>query len=224
MISEPELEGGPPPDPAAAPERAAERDGERGPARPWLWALGGAVLASAVWAGAWVVQDRYAGAGPPIAYRTSEDLCADAPMKAVGTLAGGFEGGGLPRHAESPALDWSSCSLGTRWVEGKLGYQTRMVVEAHHRTDPEPEFGQGPGADTDLHVAYGPAELVPGLGQRAQITTYTGACRIQVLDGGVVFSLSVAWFGEEGAADPDVDALKAALIADATELMDRLHT
>ncbi|MFD9355499.1 hypothetical protein [Streptomyces sp. NPDC060031] len=226
MISEPELAEDWPEDGPAGPARPAPAgeagEAVRGPARPWLWALGGAVLASAVWAGAWAVQDRFVDAGPPIAYRHSEDLCKDASPRAVGALAGGFEAG-VPYHAETPALDWSYCSSGVRWVEGHVTLQAQTVVESHHTTDPGPEFGEGPGFDPDLHSAAAEAERVPGLGERALISEYGMACRIQVLDGGVVFSITVRWYGREGDPEPDRDALKAAMIEDARELMDALR-
>ncbi|MEV6956698.1 hypothetical protein [Streptomyces sp. NPDC051183] len=228
MISEPELEGEWPraaPESPAGPaqEPAAAGGSVRGPARPWLWALGGAVLASAVWAGAWTLEDRFADAGPPIAYRHSQDLCADAKMQALGKLVGGFDGGGIPHHAETPAVDWSYCSYAMRWGEDRLNYQVQTAVEAHRKTDPEPEFGTGPGFDPDLRMRIATSELVPGLGERALIAEYAGACRIDVLDGGVVLSVVVQWFGQEGQPEPDGDALKAALIEDARELMAALR-
>ncbi|MGP3688203.1 hypothetical protein ACTVZO_26495 [Streptomyces sp. IBSNAI002] len=77
MISEPELDGewGPERPAEPAEQGAGERPLQRPAARPWLWALGGAALASAVWAGAPAAQDRFTSE-PRISYRHTEELCA----------------------------------------------------------------------------------------------------------------------------------------------------
>ncbi|MFE2170657.1 hypothetical protein ACFXB3_37190, partial [Streptomyces sp. NPDC059447] len=113
MIGEPELDGewsGGPPAEEARPEAPRGPAGRR---LPWLWALGGALVASAVWAGLPAVQDRFAAA-PRISYRHSEDLCKDAPLKVLDKLTGGLPHR-QPGHAESPPLDWASCDFSGDW-------------------------------------------------------------------------------------------------------------
>ncbi|WP_327168718.1 hypothetical protein [Streptomyces subrutilus] len=217
MIGEPELDGAweaaGPPEEVRTPERTG---GGRAPRGPWWWALGGAVLASAVWGGALAVQDRFGGS-PQNAYRQAENLCEEAPLRALGSLTGGFEPG-MPRHREGPALDWSFCVYGTDWTEGRISYEAQLLVERHKRTDPGPEFGAGPGLDSDMLVA-GEPEPVPGLGRRARFDGRVGSPRLQVLDGGTVFTLTVRWFGGDEETEADEAALKAAAVEDLRAVM-----
>ncbi|MEU9717561.1 hypothetical protein [Streptomyces sp. NPDC047976] len=225
MISEPELDGewadAPPAEPAGPPARPGGREG-RGRA-PWLWALGGAVLASAVWAGVLVVQERHSAAGPPLAYRHSEQLCGEVPLKAVGAVMGGL-GVGMPSHGEDPALDWSHCySVGGR--EDQLSmHDAQVMVELHKKTDPEAEFGAGPDLNENLRSPSVVPEQFPGLGERAVFSGQEAGPRLQVLDGGAVFTIRVTWWvGPDGKGEVDETALKAAMVEDMRALMDRLR-
>ncbi|MET9882354.1 hypothetical protein ABZZ20_04200 [Streptomyces sp. NPDC006430] len=228
MISEPELEGeweaGRPAGPA---EPDAPREPVRGLRTAWLWALGGAVLASAVWAGLLAVQDRFADA-PRIAYRQTEDLCKvplPAVFRSTAVLAEGTS-----RHGEHPALDWSYCAHEASYVEGRTSYEVQVAVQLHKKTDPRPEFGAGPpsiggiGGFGDMAGTGAAKEQVPGLGERALLHRWTGGTRLQVIDGGAVFTLSVHWFGESNDSRPDEDAVQAAMIEDMRALMAALHT
>lgn len=218
MISEPELEGEWPPDHPAEPVRPdAVGEPVRRPVWAWWWALGGAVLASAVWAGTLALQDRFTDA-PRIAYRHSEDLCAQAPLRALGGMAGAFEGG-LPSHSESPALDWSFCSYNTLRTEGRASYYGQVLVELHKKTDPAPEFGVRPVLNGSMDVQTVNVQKVPGLGEQALISGLVRSPQLQVLDGGSVFTLTVQWWGEDGDVETDGDALKSAMIEDMRMLM-----
>ncbi|MBT2478059.1 hypothetical protein [Streptomyces sp. ISL-94] len=219
MITEPELDGeGEPQRPAEVAEPGAGAGpSTRPPARPWLWALGGAVLASAVWVGALAAQNRFT-TGPRIDYRHSEELCKEAPLTTLGSLAGGFEKG-RQRHGEGPALDWSSCTYEPMRTERRAGYYGRVQVDLHKKTDPGPEFGAQPGLSLFMDVVPGEAEQVPGLGERALISGHAMEPRLQVLDGGAVFTLTVQWFGQDGDAEADEDALTSAMIEDMRALI-----
>ncbi|MFH7593687.1 hypothetical protein WDV06_01095 [Streptomyces racemochromogenes] len=226
MISEPELEGEWAADvPAGPPDTAGPAGRSRSSqAAPWRWALGGAVLASAVFAAALVVQERFGETGPPIRYRHSEQLCTETPLKAVGTVLGGL-GGGAPSHGEGPAVDWSSCFAGGNREDQAFMSDARVLVELHKKTDPGPEFGAVPEQEEyALPVA---AERVPGLGERALFSGVAQAPRLQVLDGGTVVTLTVRWW-TRGAADAgdrvDPDAVKAAMVEDMRALLTRLRT
>ncbi|UQX02765.1 hypothetical protein [Streptomyces sp. RerS4] len=232
MISEPELDG------AWPPERPGERawvdgadgddgsDSSEGPLRaarrPWVWALGGAVVASAVWAGFLVAQDRFSDRPPPLAYRHSEDLCEGSPLPAVSALTGRF-GTGRPRHAEDPRVDWSFCGLGTEITDAGFGYEARIQVELHKKVDPEPEFGAGPNGDPDAGAGFIEVQQVPGLGERALFDRNVMAPRLRVLDGGAVFTLTLREYRDGGEAPLDEDALTAAMIEDMRTLMRRLR-
>ncbi|MFD7558142.1 MULTISPECIES: hypothetical protein [unclassified Streptomyces] len=222
MIGEPELDGewsgGP-------PAEEARHEAPRGPAGrrlPWVWALGGALVASAVWAGLPALQDRFSAA-PRISYRHSEDLCKDAPLSGLGTLAGGFEKGRRSRGG-SPALDWATCGYNSLRIPGKASYYSQVRVYLHKKTDPGPEFGTSllidPYGDEELD---GPQE-VPGLGERALIGGAPKEPQLQVLDGGAVFTITAVWWAENGNnAEADGDALRAAMVEDARVMMEALR-
>ncbi|MFJ8208457.1 hypothetical protein [Streptomyces sp. NPDC096033] len=225
MIGEPEIEGE---WATEAPARFADAAGPAGRegslrAAPWRWALGGALVASAVFAGVLVVQERYGEAGPPIRYRHSEQLCSETPLKSVGAALGGL-GGGTPGHGEGPALDWSSCAASGNREDQAFMSDARVMVELHKKTDPGPEFGLVPGMEAyAIPVTY---EKVSGLGERALFIGVKHSPRLQVLDGGTVVTLTVGWW-TKGAADPgdkvDEDAVKAAMVEDARALLTRLR-
>ncbi|MFD9722456.1 hypothetical protein [Streptomyces sp. NPDC059072] len=225
MIGEPELDGewsGGPPAEEARPEAPRGPAGRR---LPWLWALGGALVASAVWAGVLAAQDRFSGA-PRISYRHSEDLCKDAPLKVLDELTGGLAHR-QPGHAESPSLDWAGCDFSGDWFAAqepgtKLDYYGRVQVDLHRKTDPGPEFGAGLGRDPYIGPEIDPVEAVPGLGERAMVHDHMYATRLQVLDGGAVFTLTVQWHGGERTAGADKDAVAAAAIEDMRALMKAL--
>ncbi|MFG2622879.1 hypothetical protein ACGFXC_35235 [Streptomyces sp. NPDC048507] len=224
MISEPELVGDPPGRAGdrvggAEPVRRA-RSGEGGPRGRWWWALGGALAASAVWAGTLAVQERFSESAPPLAYRQTGNLCQEAPLATLGKLLGTFDPG-RPTHAESPALDWAYCGYGTEWSEGSGSVQGRLLVELHRLDDPEPVFGVGTGLDPEMRTG-GSADVqeVPGLGERALLTRHVAAPQLQVLDGGAVFTLALQSFGD---GEWDEDAVAVAMIEDVRQLMARLH-
>ncbi|MCC0096256.1 hypothetical protein K7B10_15970 [Streptomyces flavotricini] len=228
MIGEPELEGewDTHRTPTAAEEPGFPRERVGGPRRAWLWALGGAVVASAVWAGFLVAQDRFSSDGPRIAYRHVEDLCEGRPMAALAKTEV-KPGSGLPGHGEHPALDWSYCTYHGEYTEKEaVYYQVQVLVELHKKTDPRAEFGTGAGTGRDLFAGVdGPAEQVSGLPGRAEFHSMAGGGRhrLQVLDGGAVFTLHVQWFGPGAGSEPDTDAIKAAMVEDMRALMASLR-
>ncbi|MCJ1677878.1 hypothetical protein MTF65_11085 [Streptomyces sp. APSN-46.1] len=227
MISEPEFDGvweaGRPAE-AAEPAPAGEQVPVRGRRRaPWLWALGGAVVASAVWAGTLAVQNRFGDAPPRIGYRHAEDLCGEEPLAGLSKTLMAFEPG-TRRHKEEPALDWSSCMHNTAYSDGQVSYMVMTVVELHKKTDPREEFGAGPGFARDMYEGgSAQQEQVPGLGERAVMSHVIGGYRgprLEVLDGGAEFTMMVDWLGDED--EQDEDAIKAAMIEDMRALMTRL--
>ncbi|WP_327304832.1 hypothetical protein OG730_15680 [Streptomyces sp. NBC_01298] len=232
MIGEPEIDG----DwrTATGSEGAAEglpgageqeRERVRGTRGPWLWALGGVVLSSAVWAGTLAVQERFADA-PRIDYRHTETLCRDAPLKMLGQVADGsfedYENG----RGTSPAQDWASCRFGIDYEKASVSYGAHLLVELHKKTDPGPEFATGPGVSAYLRMDPGERRQVPGLGDRAVLDRSYGADgdRLTVLDGGAVFTLTVEWYRGEGEGlEVDVDAIEAAMVEDMRSLMASLR-
>ncbi|WP_326610573.1 hypothetical protein OG949_12980 [Streptomyces scopuliridis] len=214
MISEPELEGEDGgrdrAQPPSAPETPREPDGSGTvvgdglPTLPpqrvrWLWALGGAVVASAVWAGGLYAYDR---TGPDLrGYRISEDLCLDADLSALSEILGGQR---ESRHAveEQRAIDRSFCDV--TMMPGRPGeakddalptsYSSVTVnYSLHKETDPAPEFEATLTPLALSHVIERKTKRIPELGERAYLMTDSGGYtpELKVLDGRAVFSIGI---------------------------------
>ncbi|MEL5956897.1 hypothetical protein AADR41_19340 [Streptomyces sp. CLV115] len=249
MISEPEMvdEFG------AAGTGEVVGDSDREPAReprpprPWWWALGGAVLASAVWAGALYlhpVDDRK----PEMhGYRLDEDPCPTVRLKALGAAISPRESmpGAGPELLNDPALDRARCflslrptpwkgakkSVGSRW---HTGYSVGVTVALHKRTDPAAEFEAMRGVTETTIGDEVKVEKVPNLGDSAYLLTQdSGNAELRVLDGGAVLALSLDAYttydgdGSENPSDdgPDVSDLspyQSAMISDMRDLMKSL--
>lgn len=187
-------------------------DFDRGPAReprpprPWWWALGGAVLASAVWAGAlylYPVDDRK----PEMhGYRLNEDPCPTVRLKALGAAISPREptSGVEPELLNDPALDRVRCFLSLRamsWKGAKkpvkspwhTGYSVRITVALHKRTDPAAEFEAMRGVTESITTGDEmKVEKVPNLGDSAYLLTQdSGSAELRVLEGGAVFALGL---------------------------------
>ncbi|MET9856451.1 hypothetical protein ABZY57_26355 [Streptomyces sp. NPDC006450] len=238
MIGEPEIDGDW--DTARGAEGAAEAlPGERerapGARTPWWWALGGVVAASAVWAGALAVQDRFPDV-PRLDHRHSSDVCKEFELKTVGQAVGREFEGRQSGEGVFLAQDWSYCTVITPYQEGAVMYGAQLLVELHKKDDPAAEFATGPGTDPATRLDMGQRREVPGLGDRAVLDRYhaNDGSRLMVLDGGAVFTLTVQRFrisGADGAnaADGDrsggvdEDAMEAAMIEDMRALMAKLE-
>ncbi|MFI0778184.1 hypothetical protein [Streptomyces sp. NPDC021212] len=136
--------------PAPPPPGGGAGGGSRG-GKGWLWALGGVVVASAVWAG--VVFATGGFGGEPKAdlagYGYTRNLCASTDLKAVEDA--GYEqkdtsGSSNPRHSASrdPALDSMTCQIDFEPTDASSSDYTSewlsTTADLHRKTDPEPEF------------------------------------------------------------------------------------
>ncbi|GAA2953725.1 hypothetical protein [Streptomyces enissocaesilis] len=238
MISEPELVGDFPA--AQAPETVTSTDGEQHPGgphgrRPWLWAVGGAVAASAVWAGG-----LYAvGAGQAVdtrGYRVGKGLCAKAELTALSLELGKPSEDPVEVASEHSALDTARCVFGFD-PRGKpsedgaaVSYEVWLDVELHKKTDPEPEFealiDQPRHGDVVPPLTVG----IVGLGETALLTEpgEMEGRRLIVLDGGAVFDLRVTptmGYGDQepppddAGSEPEPPPLEASMIEDVRDLM-----
>ncbi|WP_024758660.1 hypothetical protein [Streptomyces exfoliatus] len=187
MISEPELDGGDgfvtsevltetPPPGSPAPPRAR---------RPWLWALGGAVLASAVWGGGlYAYEKRQGGPGPDLGgYKPVENLCKAAELKALGTILGERSADGEGPSLDDPAVYETFCPVSFGPPES--GFSVSLTYTLHKVSDPGPEF--------EARAKY--VELttpVDGIGEKAFFDDRGGeGGEFRVLDGQVEINLSV---------------------------------
>ncbi|WKD32849.1 hypothetical protein [Streptomyces xanthophaeus] len=213
-------------EPAGSADRLAPREratGGPGP-RPWLWALGGAVVASAVWAGGlYALGDR--AAEPEISYRASKNLCQDFKARALSGITGDMHTK-KPVNLESdhPAVYAARCGLANAGKDGVASdFDVVAQVGLYKKTDPSAEF-DAPDLRVLSYTGGVRTVAVPDLGERAVMTVGTGESWLilKVLDGGVVFTVEAGarTFAEtNGRPATDVDAVQAAMIEDTRELM-----
>ncbi|MFE5719234.1 hypothetical protein [Streptomyces erythrochromogenes] len=221
MISDPELDGTGETRPAKPAEQAEEpppRAGEAGARRPWLWALGGAAIASALWAGGlYAFGDRLAA--PELSYRATENLCQDFEARALGRIAGDLHRY-RPRNQydDHPAVRRAICSLQNG--ESVSTLTVRAQVDLHRKTDPGPEFGV-PSAWFSPEVGAVRTEEVRGLGERALLVVGPRemSVELKVLHGGAVFTVGATGTGGEQSTRADTAALRAAMVEDARALL-----
>ncbi|MGW4721801.1 hypothetical protein [Streptomyces sp. NPDC004291] len=183
MISEPELVGG---GGFERPEVLTEAPPPRPPRahRPWLWALGGAVLASAVWGGGLYAYERGEPAGPDLAgYKEVDDLCRKAKMEALAEVLGKLTTSAEMPVMDEPALHRRSCSVSFGSLE--TGYQGSVMYTLHKVTDPGPEFGA-------WGKYYELKDPIDGVGEKAFFDGRGGeGGEFRVLDGQVEIELSL---------------------------------
>ncbi|MGW7333562.1 hypothetical protein ACWGIU_34165 [Streptomyces sp. NPDC054840] len=213
-------------EPARSADRAAP--GPRatgGPGRrPWLWALGGAVVASALWGGGlYAFGDR--PAEPDLAYRTSKNLCQDFRAQALSGITGDMHRKRPVNHeSDHPAVYAARCGLANAGKDGAPSdFEVVAQVDLHRKTDPSAEF-DAPALPTIAYTGGVRTAAVPDLGERAVMNVMSGEkwLVLKVLDGGAVFTVEagVDTFAEtNGRAATDVDAVQAAMIEDMRELM-----
>ncbi|WP_225799392.1 hypothetical protein [Streptomyces sp. NK15101] len=183
MISEPELVGG---GEFGAPETLTETPPPRPPRarRPWPWALGGAVLASAVWGGGLYAYQQRQDPGPDLGgYRDTADFCRTLELKALEGVLGEVGQDGSGPSIEDPALFQAGCSL-TLGPPDK-GYSASITYTLHKKSDPGPEF-----VPRVMHG--GSPQPVDGLGEKAFFDqSGNEGALLLVLDGQAEFELSV---------------------------------
>ncbi|MFG3137787.1 hypothetical protein ACGFZA_16445 [Streptomyces sp. NPDC048211] len=253
MISEPEMTGesGDPGtrdvlDLGAPPPVRVREPRPPGARRRWLWALGGALVASALWGTALMVYTPADRTPDLRGYRLDRDPCPDIRLKSVGEAIAPREPGGSlgPGMLRDGVLDRVRCSI--MLGEGKSGrrpdaggserYAVAVTIALHKKTDPRAEF-EAARSETDLGVDPGTeVEIVPDLGDQAYLLSLVdGETELRVLDGGAVLSLRLSQFfvyddadgggghlTADDAEDLDLSAHKPALISDMHDLMSSL--
>lgn len=158
--------------------------GGAGGGKGWLWALGGAVVASAVWAGVLFATGGFDGEPDAdlAGYSYTSNLCASTDLEAIEDA--GYEqkdstSSSNPRHSSSraPALDSMSCSIDFEPTDASTSdYSSEWLSTTaglHRKTDPEPEFEAQYRQYEDQRTSsytYKVSE-VDGLGDEAYVVT-----------------------------------------------------
>ncbi|MFE9739792.1 hypothetical protein [Streptomyces sp. NPDC006477] len=176
MISEPELVGGVA---FENPEVLTETPPPRPPRarRPWLWALGGAVVASAVWGGGLYAYGQKKEPGPDLGgYKPVEKLCELAELKALGTVLGKRSQDGAGFVVDEPSMSESSCSI-TYGPVDTPGQSVDVTYTLHKTIDPGPEFAV-------RARQFGVIQELDGIGEQAFFDDHDGqGGTLRILDG-----------------------------------------
>ncbi|MFD3700611.1 hypothetical protein ACFWUZ_31545 [Streptomyces sp. NPDC058646] len=240
MISEPELEGQWEPVRPAEVAQGAGPPRERPPGRPWQWVLAAVLATSTAWAGGlYLYGDRLTA--PEIGHRTTDNLCAQMELAALGEVLDGFlASSGRPTEGRHEVLDRAACSRSGAPAAGEESYFVQAEVELHKKSDPAAEFAVGTTYDWMYSEEGTTWEPVPGLGDEALVNTPGESdeddLRLRVRAGGAVFTLHLVFLGDGPAPDeqdgdggepvrprPDRQTLKTAMAKDMRALMAALE-
>lgn len=255
MISPPELVGGP--DEGPPPETL---DSVGGPPRPpllrlgdrlrdwrglpWVWALGGAVAASALWAGALYAVGGEEGPDQR-GYRLAWSSCDKVPLTSLRQKLGKRDTSTESVDLfEDPAINRLECRMAIRQPAARRGddgndeetgnvYQVTLHVEQHRRTDPGPEIEALLKSGRRGWGGFETEKLTPvkGLADRAFfVNNYRSGAELELVaqDGGVLLTLQLYGRGNgEGppgteppsTAEPDLAGMSQRMVADLREAM-----
>ncbi|MGW3664705.1 hypothetical protein [Streptomyces sp. NPDC005141] len=219
----------------------------RGPRRPWWWALGGMIVASAVWAAAvfafGLVDEKPDARG----YQLSRDVCRSVRLTSLGAEIAPRDStsmidSGLLKH---PALDQIQCLISLRppdaaqqpssgWI---IDYTAGIKVALHKENDPSAEFEAQRRVTALGVVPEANLQPVADLGDKAYLITQDiSTVELRVLEGGAVLSLSLSAmpsYREDSGSKlseseepdvPDVSPFKRAMINDMRDLMSGLKS
>ncbi|MFJ7984497.1 hypothetical protein [Streptomyces sp. NPDC096351] len=215
MISEPELDGD---TVHASAELMTEARDPRPPRphRPWLWALGGAAVASAVWGGGLYAVQRGEDPGPDLGgYKTVADLCRTAKLGALTTVLGKRYPDNQAEASRAPELEVHDCAV--LFGSPESGFSGSVTYTRHLVTDPGPEF--------DARAARLDLKPYAGLGEKAYQQVSDFGAQLIVLDGQVEIEISftsMASWNEDGAPKSDqieLDGIEIPLGQDMLALM-----
>ncbi len=208
--------------------------GERVGRKLW-WGIGGALVASAVWAAAVLmvpslVHDDSTPNRPPLAgYRVVDDLCTTARLTAFGQLYPTPSGSPYHYSTHHRALDEMYCSQYRKKVGGDQDYYTLYLqVQLHHEVDPRPEFEAQREGLAQRHYQISP---VAGLGDEAYVGYLDDPGQgapdqhyltqvLYVRQGGMTCYTSWSASYQDGrGGGPDREQVRTALLSDTRELL-----
>ncbi|MFG1805044.1 hypothetical protein [Streptomyces sp. NPDC049040] len=192
--------------------------------RPWLWAVGGIAVASAVWA---AVLHGTGGAAPDLhGYRLSDNPCSGDALNPLKTAVGGpgFTASNAT-VSHGPALDKLFCVLNSVSQAGngqETAYTIGVGVELHKKTDPRAEFentrharvsnlpGSTGGSNGSPLIGVADSGFtsaadvhpVTGIGDEGYLlSSHAAGQTLVVLHGGAVLTLQITGYTEWNSTD-----------------------
>ncbi|MFI1261320.1 MULTISPECIES: hypothetical protein [Streptomyces] len=231
----------PPPGPPGAREGAGR--GKAG----WLWAIGGAVAASAIWASVLFATGGFSdGADPDLAgYGYTDDLCAKTSLTPFENAhfkikASTSAKDANPQHtgAQQNTMDTMSCNVSLEPQNaGSSDYSSTWMystVTLHKKSDPAPEFADSYRSyeKQEASTRY-TVEAVPGIADEAYLVTRqdTGGSSdgsyviLAVRDGWMTFQSTWSSYASSSstAKQPTPAEVATMLKTSATETLKRLQ-
>ncbi|MEV5955994.1 hypothetical protein AB0M11_19840 [Streptomyces sp. NPDC051987] len=139
--------------------------------RAVLWAVVGAVVASAAWAAGLFLTGGFGTSADLRGYRAPGNLCAGADYSSFKAEYPVDDSAPTKNAMKDPALDESSCSLSLKKTSTSYGdaYLT-LQLDLHKKTDPAPEFTATWKNYGDSHTDYD-VTPVHGIGDEAYLVT-----------------------------------------------------
>ncbi|MEU9404498.1 hypothetical protein AB0E08_02130 [Streptomyces sp. NPDC048281] len=154
------------PPPAAAPATGGNAAG-----RAVLWAVVGAVVASAAWAGGLFLTGGFGSSADLRGYRAPANLCSSADYSSFKDEYPVDDSSPTKNVMKDPALEQSYCSLSLKKTSTSYGdAYLSMEVDLHKKTDPGPEFTATWKNYGDSHSDYD-VTPVQGIGDEAYLVT-----------------------------------------------------
>lgn len=218
----------------------------------WLWAVGGVVTASAIWASLLFATGGFSSEPSPdlAGYAYTNDLCADTSMTPfedahykTKASTGTASKDANPQHsgAQLTSLDTMTCNVSfeqdgasTSAYSSTWLYNTATL---HKETDPTPEFADGYRSyeKQDTSISY-QVEAVPGIGDEAYLvtrkddggTSSSSYVILGVRDGWMTYQSTWSSYasssGSDSAKQPTATEVATMLKTSARETLRRLHT
>ncbi|MGW5334672.1 hypothetical protein [Streptomyces bauhiniae] len=211
--------------------------GSGGAGRAVLWAVVGAIVASAAWAAGVLLIGAAANAADLRGYTAPSDLCSRADY---GSFKDEYTASdSTPTHSslKDPALDESHCSAslkksGSSYADAYLSLQ----VDLHKKTDPAPEFTATWKNYERAHTGYD-VGAVEGIGDEAYLVTQdtttgtssTGSryATLAVRDGWVTYTMTYSAYLSSYDPDkdpPEIDEVSDWLKTDTRNTLGRLKS
>lgn len=180
---------------------------------PWVWVLGGAVIASALWGGGLLAYDRgHTGAPALHGYALGESPCAGPVLKPLLDAVGASESQGSPAITHrGPALDQVRCeySADAPYAQGgTTTYTVSVSVDLHKKADPRVEFQDQVRLEGSSLSTAGTVVSVPGLGDEAYfLTRGDQGQELKLRHGGAVFDLTLIAYSDVNVSNDTLNGL-----------------
>jgi hypothetical protein len=192
--------------------------------RPWTWAVGGIVLASAVWGGVLAVSHAWPDHHPDLhGYQLTGSPCESAAVqplteavKASATARSPktvtvTSGPGPAEFHRGTAVDEVKCSVITTAPfnqGGSVQYSADIAVVLHKKTDPRAEFEDERQLYDSSLVPVDSIAFIPHLGDSAYLLTPSEQTKqLKVLQGGAVITISLTADDGYNVSADDMNAL-----------------